>query len=541
MKHERVIILGIDGGSWRVLRGAIAGGYMPFMKGLLEVGASGVLESTMPAITPAAWGSFQTGMNPGENGVHDFFQWDKKDKQATVVNSTHLRETIWDVAGRAGRRVGVVNVPMTYPPREVNGYLVTGLLTPSLESDFTYPQALKGELLEAVRGYKILNLDRAGAKAPGEDFVGYVEQMAGDVESRASAAEFILAKERLDLLMVHFQASDVIQHNFWGYLTEESPFYDAQKQAYLFERFYSQLDRQMRRVYELFWKDSEQPGLTFVVSDHGFQSNKVVVNLGVWLKRHGYLKVRGGQERPRLLKRITRRLGVGRLLSRFISADRMSRMEALVLEPREVLYEWADSKAYARGGNCEGFIYLLEEDQAKRAKTEQELMEQLGSLRDPAGQAVVRRVYRKEEIFHGRHVDIMPDLVVDPVDGYSFKGTYRAGIEIFRTVEAAQDIHVGKHHKDGILVVSGPGVPHQEALWARITDVAPTVQYAMSLPIRKDCDGGVLQQLFSDEFLAAHPSPSVYDVEDRGGRSDEVYDAQDRERIEERLRDLGYL
>jgi len=535
------MIIGIDGGTWRVLGPAMEQGYMPFLKGLVARGASGVLESTMPAITPAAWGSFQTGMNPGETGVHDFFQWDKKDKQARVVNSTNLRETMWDVAGRSGKRVGVVNVPMTYPPRAINGYMVTGLLTPSLASDFTHPAELKSALVEAVEGYQILNLDRAGSAVRREDFAGYVGQMAEDLSSRAKAAEFVMGKERLDLLMVHFQASDVIQHNFWGYLSEESDFFDGAKQRYLFEHFYRQLDAQMRRVYESFWKDCEQGGLTFVVSDHGFQANKVVVNLGVWLKRQGYLKVRGGRQRPSVVKRITRTLGVGKLLSRFFSREQVARMEAAVIEPRAIEYDWADSKVYARGGNCEGFIYLLEEDEAARGQTEATLVRQLEEMRDAAGRAVVRRVYRREEVFHGRHVALMPDLMVDPVDGYSFKGTYGAGAELFRAVDERTDAHVGKHHKDGILVVCGEGVRQRENVRVQITDVAPTVLYAMSLPLRQDCDGRVLRELFTEDFVAAHGSSGTYEA----GRSDaeggEVYGEEDRERIEQRLRDLGYL
>ena len=135
---EKILILGIDGGTWTVLRPAIEQGYMPFLQSLIETGASGVLESTIPAITPVAWGSFQTGMNPGENGVFDFYRWDKEIKTQQLVSSQNLSMTIWDIAGRNGKKVGVVNVPMTYPVKPVNGYLVSGILTPSLKSEFTH-------------------------------------------------------------------------------------------------------------------------------------------------------------------------------------------------------------------------------------------------------------------------------------------------------------------------------------------------------------------------------------------------------------------
>ena len=100
---QKVLIIGIDGGTWTVLRPAIERGYMPFLQSQVENGASGVLESTIPAITPAAWGSFQTGMNPGENGVFDFYRWDKEQKTDHLVSSQDLSQTVWDIVGQHGK------------------------------------------------------------------------------------------------------------------------------------------------------------------------------------------------------------------------------------------------------------------------------------------------------------------------------------------------------------------------------------------------------------------------------------------------------
>lgn len=139
---KKILIIGIDGGTWTILRPAMDAGFMPNLKELIDSGASGILESTMPAITPAAWGAFQTGSNCAVNGVFNFAYWDKKDNKTHLITSATFPPTIWELASKAGKRVGCLNVPMTYPPREVNGCVVTGLLTPSLESNFTYPPEL---------------------------------------------------------------------------------------------------------------------------------------------------------------------------------------------------------------------------------------------------------------------------------------------------------------------------------------------------------------------------------------------------------------
>jgi len=539
---QRVLIVGIDGGTWTVLKPAMEQGYMPFLKSLVDNGASGILESTIPAITPAAWGSFQTGMNPGENGVHDFFQWNKKEKKATIINSTNLKETIWEVASRAGRRVGVVNVPMTYPPKKINGYLVTGFLTPSPESAFTFPPELKSELLDTLPEYKILNLDRASNVTAHENFAEFIKQMTDDLRFRSEISEYIFAKESLDLFMVHFQATDVVQHQFWSYLTESHPLYDPGKRRYLFENFYAQLDRQMQRVYEAFWSRSGQPGLTVVVSDHGFQTNNMVVNLGLWLKQHGYLKVNfSSNGKKPLIKKMTSKLRIGKLVSHVISKKRMSHMEHKVLNYSEDPYDWGKSKAYARAGNCEGFIYLLEEEDGKRNITEKRIIEELQKIDDPAGHRVVKKIYKKHEIFRGKNVEIMPDLVVEPEDGYSFHGTYRQNAELFHKVHFPNDIHVGKHHKDGIFVAHGKDAVKQGGIRAKIEDIAPTLLYAMSLPMRRDCDGRVLGRIFTDDFLATYPEPTYYDPEMYSESQDGDDYSNDQQQIENRLKNLGYL
>ena len=84
--NRKILIIGIDGGTWTVLTPAINQGFMPYLKSLVDSGASGILQSTIPAITPAAWGSFQTGVNPGVNGVFDFAYWDKSENKAHYVS-----------------------------------------------------------------------------------------------------------------------------------------------------------------------------------------------------------------------------------------------------------------------------------------------------------------------------------------------------------------------------------------------------------------------------------------------------------------------
>lgn len=97
---KRILIIGIDGGTWSILTGALTEGYLPCLKSLVDSGASGILESTIPALTPAAWGVFQTGMNPGAPGVFNFAYWDKQQKRMCFLSSKSFKSTLWDITSR---------------------------------------------------------------------------------------------------------------------------------------------------------------------------------------------------------------------------------------------------------------------------------------------------------------------------------------------------------------------------------------------------------------------------------------------------------
>ena len=540
---HKVLIIGIDGGTWTVLQPALERGYMPFLKTLADSGASGVLKSTIPAITPAAWGSFQTGMNPGDNGVFDFYRWDKNRKTHHVVSSRDLALTIWDMAGRQGKKVGLLNVPMTYPPKPVNGYMITGIMTPSLDSPFTYPAGLGQELLSAVPAYQLVNREEAAAGSPHENFEDYVKQMASIAQTRAQAARFLLGKEAFDLCMVHFMTSDVLQHPLFCYLDESHPLYDAQKHRYILEHFYRPLDQALNNVYQTFSENFPGDCTTFVISDHGFQSHYQRFNLGLWCYRQGYLKLNTRAAKTPIIKKITRALRIGKLLGLILPSKTIADMErSLRLDIG--LYDWNHSRVFCQGTSGEAFIYLLQEKKEQKNATAEEITQKLSALIDPdSGESIIERVYHKEELYHGRYLEPMPDLVVIPAAGYSLGSLFQEDSELCHTVNPREDIHMGKHHPDGILIAAGPLIQPQKNIEARLLDITPTILFGLGIPIRKDSDGQVLTNLFTEKFRSRR-AVRFFDYESQQPASpdnDSVYSSADEKEIEKRLEDLGYL
>ena len=127
----KVFVVGLDGATLDVIAPWAAQGELPHMARLLAEGAYGELTTVIPPMTAPAWTSFVTGKNPGKHGIIDFVRRRAGSYAIEPINATHRQApSIWRIAGEAGRRVGAINVPITFPPEPVNGFLVSGLLTP---------------------------------------------------------------------------------------------------------------------------------------------------------------------------------------------------------------------------------------------------------------------------------------------------------------------------------------------------------------------------------------------------------------------------
>ncbi len=541
--NRKILLIGLDGGTWTVLKPAMEQGYMPFLKSLADRGASGILESTVPAITPAAWGGFQTGKKPGKTGVFDFAYWDKENKKSQYVSSIDLGERIWEILSRNEKRIAAINVPMTYPPAPVNGHLISGLLTPSLESDFTWPKELKKQLLEQFPSYHIFNLKKI-SKLRSDDahLTAFIEQLRSIIKNRTEVALWMLNKEPLDVFMVHFQATDVLQHVYWHFMDRTHPLFDSSKQAFILKEFYQLLDQKIRSVYETFTTMNGEP-LTVILSDHGFQSHFKRFNLGNWLSKEGYLKSykhRAGHKTP-ILKKITRTLRIGKILKYLIPPSSIGNIDKKYVSRSEKV-RWPGSIAYSVGRSNEGFIYLLPEDEAEKTALANEIREKILLLRDPETESgLAQKVWLKDEIYHGEQTDRLPDIIVEPANGYSFTGYIQPGEDLFHTVTLQEDMHIGKHHRDGIFVATGENVTVSTAPNASITDIVPTLLYYLGLPIPDDIDGQPLTGLFSESFKKQNPVKSQIKKDTIHQSKKNDYSIEDQKNIEKRLQDLGYL
>ena len=259
----QLLVLGLDGATFDVARPLLDQGQLPHLQYLIEHGTHGPLRSTLPPVTAAAWSTFMTGVNPAKHGI---FQWRTYDP----TRYTHLDETVitaerlaghafWDALGKAGHRVGVITVPVTYPPWPVNGYMVSGYPCPDVKRNYAYPADWGETLVERYNfdADHYLNARDAKILADGLDML----------RKRTDLALDLISQQAIDVCVMVLGEIDRAQHDFFKYADERFPASQAApaelRQA--IDSHYKVSDEQVGRLLETLAPD----GVVLIISDHG--------------------------------------------------------------------------------------------------------------------------------------------------------------------------------------------------------------------------------------------------------------------------------
>jgi predicted AlkP superfamily phosphohydrolase/phosphomutase len=538
---KKVLVIGIDGGDWRLLQPFLNDGCMPNLDKIINSGSWGILESTVPPITPVAWSSFQTGSKPLKHGVLGFRNvkvTDNNSVEYSYVDTTSLSvPTLWQYLSELGKEVGVINLPMTYPPQPVKGFMVTGFPTPSNRANYTYPRELKEEILKFAPLYSVPIPARGRKRGIAKSEVSrFIEKMIDVVKTRVKVASYLQNKLSWDVLMVHFQAPDWVQHSLWPFFAPEGALFD-EKIYRLVSKFYTALDEAIRVLS----KSLREEDTVIIISDHGFQDGKKVFRVNQWLMQRGYL-IKGGRDFSSFLKSFAsgtlRRLDVLSLRKKLLSRQtRISLQSKFLLRG---LLNWEDSLLYVdASGTNYGMVYFLNRDGVDKAS----LIREIKDIKNPAtGEKVVEACLPGSKIYgsgDGKHLAI-PDYVIVLKEGYVFDASLSGG-PVFKEKEVGKDFQIGAHRLDGIFIFKGPFIKVDCGnLKARIIDIMPTLLHCLSLPIPSYVDGDVLEEIFVEGFMKKNPLKKV-DYETAALRQTSSLSQEEQQQIEARLRDLGYL
>ncbi len=409
-KSEKVVVLALDGVPHSMCKSLYRKGEFKYLGGKdFER-----MTSVYPTISSVAWATFMTGKNPGKHGIYGFLDRIPGNSNLTTPDGSFLKEpTLWRHLSDIGKRCFVMNVPMTYPPSEINGKLVSGFLCGDIRKG-TYPPEFADTL--AGMGYQI----DADSTLALETMQRFLEDLHVTFDARERAL-FKFIDERWDFFMVQFMGTDRINHFLMGDWVEGGD------HAQEFIDYYRKVDSMVGRVMEHVGDD----GKLLIMSDHGFAPLKKEVQLNTWLKETGYLGDVNGYS------------GLGK------------EDKAFTLIPGRIYINLED-REFNGGVSVSKYDEVLDD-----------ISREIKGLVDPdTGEKVIQKVFRRDEIYYGDIAEDAADLIVHPTRGYDLKGSFK-NTEIFEKGPRS-----GVHTYKDAFVYSNAGVKFRNP---NILDIFPTI------------------------------------------------------------------
>lgn len=499
---KRVVMLGIDGLSTSFMRAPVVSDNMPVLRSLLETSSTGPLWSTFPPYTGPAWTSITTGVGPGRHGIFGFTDHAGRPCSDTTVSVPRL----WDYVGAAGGRSIVVNVPMTHPPRPIEGVLVSGMPAPSAE--ITFPPGLASEL--ESRKYVV---DVAVAEG-GREGSRTLDSLAEMTRRRGEVAAWLARSHPWDLYAIVFVLPDRLGHPWWKQLVPGDRHYESRRAERVRRRAQGALAALDEAIGALL--ESLPPDTAIVLcSDHGFGPLHADVFFDLVLAEAGLIdaSTQSGMRRALTLA---------------------GRSRPAQLAPR-ALHRWARERAAGRIEPQERRAWTTSpyESGVRLADSSDEELNRrvtklLKDLRTPDGRNAVKAVTRREDVYTGSRAHEAADLLCEMVD--ETVGLHN-GMHAATPWVSRDHLPWGTHASEGIVAISG--VPSPGRLNGTAPDIAPTVLGLLGLEA-KGLDGRSLIALepnLTPVAAASHPSS--------GGESG--YTRDQEAAVIEQLRSLGYV
>jgi predicted AlkP superfamily phosphohydrolase/phosphomutase len=560
----RFFVIGLDGATFRILDPLMNAGELPNLSRLKHEGSSGVLWSTIHPFSAQAWSSFMTGKNPGKHGLFDFIHHEEGSYRLKFVNASDRKAvSLWRILSIYGLQVGVMNVPLTYPPEEVNGFLIAGMDAPGKGSNFVYPPSLLAELEKQVGPYTIELSIR--------DYLrhGLVEKFLDDlrhmVRHQVRFVKYLTSQKSWDFFIFVCRATDQIQHFYWRFLDYAHPYHPKNVSLKL-KNAIADIYKDIDKVIGEIEKEIGQDTYLLIMSDHGQgpDSNRAFY-VNKWLRSKGFLRFKKENEKVSKsifrqekvstfvegLKKILPRRLKNFLLLRFPSLrDRVETMLSFSdIDFRRTLAYSEDVRGNIwinlKGRQPEGTVRPEEYHQLR-----EKLIYLLEELRDPeTGNRITDRVYRREDLYSGEFLSRAPDIIfTQPNDAYTYMlRRSRTDRNLNKWVETIPESGIGvwptsSHTLDGIFFLKGNKV--NRGKWingVHIIDLAPTILYLMGLTIPDDMDGKVIQDAIDPAFFHSHPPKNISAGKEAGVSEALGYTEEEQARIQERLKDLGYI
>lgn len=393
----KIVIVGLDGVPYGMIKHFTETGVMPNTAGLISNGIFKKMHSSIPEVSSVAWSSIITGENPGRHGIYGFMDLKPDSYKIRFPNFSDLKAPpFWDTWD--GRSV-IINVPSTYPVREMNGVIISGFVSIDFNKS-VYPQSLVSDLLDF--DYR-LDVDSQQAHKSIELFLADLDRV---LDARIKAYRYLWKSGNWRTFMLVFTGTDRLMHFLWDAYEDEGHKYHK-----VFYDHFRKIDEVIGEIIDLLTDEY----VFIMLSDHGFERLNKDVYISYFMMQEGLLRFEEKAERT--LENISRDT------------------KAFALDPSRI---YINSKGkFPRGSVASSDTETL----VRR-------LDALFRSIEIDGRKVIRDVYRKEQVYSGPFIENAPDMVLVGAEGFNLK----ANIKSERLSD--RGIFTGKHTQDSAFLIA---------------------------------------------------------------------------------------
>jgi len=459
-KQTKVLILGLDSVPPKLVFDQWVND-LPNLKRLMGDGIYGELKSSDPPITVPAWMSMMTSKDPGELGIYGFRNRSNYTYDGlAIANSRVVKEdAVWDILGRLGKKSVLIGVPPSYPPKSINGYMVSCFLTPGTESQYTYPRELKQEVEGLVGPYPV---DVENFRSDEKDDI--LKQVYEMTRKRFTVARDFIVNKPWDFFMMVEIAPDRIHHGFWKYHDPSHPKYQpgSKYENAIFD-YYRYVDSEVGQLLSLI----DDHTIVLVVSDHGTKKMDGGICLNEWLIREGYLTLK--------------------------------EVPTGVIPFSKAKIDWTKTKAWGEGGYY-GRLFLNMKGREPQGiiapqdyeHVRDELIAKIEAITDEDGRPLGTKVLRPADIYKVCR-NIAPDLIIYFGD-LLWRSVGSVGFDSIYTYDNDTGPDDANHDYYGIFIMYDPqSRPSGKREGLQLMDVAPTVLANLGVEVPVDMQGKVIE------------------------------------------------
>ncbi len=440
---NRVAVIGLDG----------ANNVTAKLAGLSDQHLYTLL-STIPPYTPPAWTSMITGVNPAKHGIIGWQKVNAIDLSVKLFNSHDVKyPRVNEILDLHGLKSIMINLPLMYPftgvSRKKNSIIVSDWASPKQE---IYPKELGNKYREFLidpphRLEKFEHRKR--------EYISLLEEF---LEKRIQMYYDLIENYEWNLFFIVFSEVDWISHLFPQVLEG--------KDIHLVISVFNRIKKFIKTASDL-------SDITLIVSDHGFEIKRKILYVNQILKNGGYIRYGKASAVLKSLRRI-----IPKKFRRKIA--RTLHTQASVIGIMKY------------GSNPENFkAFMIEPSTWGVYVRDRNVMHDL--VKYLSKSTYISDVVLSEHIYSGEHLDKLPQIFLVPEKGVKFSHELK-GIEV-------KDTYKGDHEMHGVLGVLGTSASKEIQFTSqpKVWDIAPTILYALGVPVPDDVDGRVLLEIFEEK------------------------------------------